>query len=325
MKQHQFEEQFSAEWDDFERGLNQTVGLPRGDQSAGLDFAHRYRRICQHLALARSRGYSIGLQHRLNQLVLAGQHDLYPDSVPIYSRIRLYFTRTFPRAVRQTWRWIAFSALLFLSALVMTGVAVYRNPTLVYSVLSYETVREFEQMYSGTPQKRGASARSADDDVLMFGYYLRHNTGIGFRLYGGSVLAGVGTLLALLWNGAHFGALGGYLTQAGYARNLFGFVVGHSALELTAIVLGGAAGFQLGFALLFPGRQPRLERFRRVARESLDLVYGMATLFFLAAAVEAFWSPRDDVSFVVKLACGALLWMILLSYFFWAGRDRDSD
>lgn len=323
MKQYKFEAKHAQEWEQFERYLNQQASVSRQNSQSWVEFSSRYRQICQCLALARSRNYSVDLQNRLNHLVLAGQQLLYPDRTPLYRRLSTYFLQTFPRAVRRDRRWVAWSALLFIVVMLVTGGVVYHSPALVYTVLPEKTVRDYEQLYrlEAVQSKR---PRSADDDLRMFGFYLSNNTAIGFKLYAGGVFGGLGTLVALLGNGAYFGALGGYLTQAGLSRTLYGFVAGHSAFEFSAIILAGAAGFQLGFALLFPGRRSRLRSFRRAARDSLELVYGMATLLVLAAFVEAFWSSLPMLSLSVKLGGGGVMWIALLSYFYWMGRG-DAD
>ena len=45
-----------------------------------------------------------------------------------------------------------------------------------------------------------------------------------------------------------------------------------------------------------------------------------ALLFFVAAFVEAFWSPLTGVPFAVKIGVGAAGWVLLLAYFAFAGR-----
>ena len=49
---------------------------------------------------------------------------------------------------------------------------------------------------------------------------------------------------------------------------------------------------------------------------------GLAGMLLLAAAVEAFWSPRTFLPPPVKYAVGGALWLLLLLYFGFAGRDR---
>ena len=107
----------------------------------------------------------------------------------------------------------------------------------------------------------------------MFGFYIRHNVGIAFQCFAAGLFAGVGSLFFLAYNGALIGAVAGYLTERGLAATFFSFVVTHSAFELTAIVLSGAAGLRLGTRLLAPGRQTRRavagQRRTRVHRDHL--------------------------------------------------------
>ena len=86
------------------------------------------------------------------------------------------------------------------------------------------------------------------------------------------------------------GAVAGYLTERGLSSTFYSFVATHSAFELTAIVLSGAAGLRIGHALLAPGRLTRRRRWSCATRESAVLLYGVTALLLVAAAVEAFWS-----------------------------------
>ena len=54
---------------------------------------------------------------------------------------------------------------------------------------------------------------------------------------------------------------------------------------------------------------------RLAAREALPLVIGAACMLVLAAAIEAFWSPRTEFPPAVKYAVGGVLWLVTLTYF----------
>ena len=86
--------------------------------------------------------------------------------------------------------------------------------------------------------------------------------------------------------------------------------------------MSGAAGLKLGYALVAPGLLRRSAALRRAAAEAVPLVVGLAGMLLLAAAVEAFWSPRTFLPPPVKYAVGGALWLFLLLYFGFAGRDR---
>ena len=62
MKQSLFESRHQPQWQAF---TAQLIQLEQGKAKASdmSDFPHHYRRLCQHLALAQERGYSLSLIH----------------------------------------------------------------------------------------------------------------------------------------------------------------------------------------------------------------------------------------------------------------------
>jgi uncharacterized membrane protein SpoIIM required for sporulation len=172
------------------------------------------------------------------------------------------------------------------------------------------------------PANRRLGMREADTNIAMFGFYIWNNVRIGFQTFAGGMLYGVGSAWFLGANGVILGAVSGYLTQVGYIDTFWSFVAGHSSWELIAIVMSGAAGFKLGLAIIAPGNMSRKSALMSAARPAVRLMYGAAGLFFVAAFVEAFWSPITAVPFAVKISVGVAGWILLLAYFALAGRTR---
>ena len=108
----------------------------------------------------------------------------------------------------------------------------------------------------------------------------------------------------------------GHMARSGYGETFFPFVVGHGSLELTAIVLSGAAGLKLGGALLSPGQYSRLTALRLASREAAVIVYGAGLMLVVAAALEAFWSSQAALPAIVKYSVGGALWFMTLAYLF---------
>ena len=100
-------------------------------------------------------------------------------------------------------------------------------------------------------------------------------------------------------------------------------MVTHGSFELTAIVLAGAAGLRLGYALLAPGRQTRLQSLTQAARESMVIVYGVILMLLIAAAIEAFWSSARWLPLPLKYSVAALCWAVVLAYLTFQGRRED--
>src|SRR3546814_6892093 len=88
------------------------------------------------------------------------------------------------------------------------------------------------------PAAAGAKlGRDSGSDLQMFGLYIANNISIGFRTFAGGLLAGVGSLLVLVFNGVMFGTVAAHLQGIGHGGPFWRLVVGHAAPELSAIVV----------------------------------------------------------------------------------------
>jgi uncharacterized membrane protein SpoIIM required for sporulation len=157
---------------------------------------------------------------------------------------------------------------------------------------------------------------------MMFAFYIWNNVRIGFQVFATGILFGLGTVFYLAYNGVLIGSVAGYITGIGYGEPFWSFVSGHSAMELTAIVIAGAAGLKLGAALIAPGTQSRGRALIEAARPAVRLVYGAALMFVIAAFIEGFWSPLTTIAPQTKFGIGAALWALLIAYLALAGRGR---
>jgi len=325
MKQSLFESHHQAEWQSFNETLE---ALERGktlEPVAISGFPAAYRRVCQQLALAQARGYSISFVERLQLLVQRGHHQLYRHRSPLAGRLLGFFLGGFARLVREEWRYLAAASLIFYVSLLGMAALVLAVPELVYSLISPEQLAEMEAMYDPDASRLGRfGERGSGDDWVMFGYYVMHNIGIAFQTFAGGLLFGLGSLFYLLFNGLMIGAIAGHLTGIGYDQPFWSFVIGHGAFELTAITLAGAAGLKLGVALVPPGRRLRSEALRQAAATAVRLIAG-ATLFLLVAAfIEAYWSSMTYPSASAKYAVGTLLWLLVGAYLAVSGRSSHA-
>jgi len=325
MKQQGFEDRFSGEWDAFERWLGQ--GQKRNGSAAPsidtTEMPRRYRRICQQLALARDRRYGAAVIERLHALATRGHHVLYGSRAGRKSRFVAFVLGGFPRAVRTEWRLVTLALVLFMGPLAAMIVGTGFYPDLAYYLLSPEQIAKFEHMYRPDAPHLGRLPE-ANSSFFMLGYYIWNNIKIAFQTFAGGLLFGAGSLFFLLFNGFFIGAVAGHLAHSGHFVPFFSFVSGHSALELTAIALSGAAGLKLGAALIAPGQLSRKQALVVAARAATGIVYGAAGMLLLAAFVEAFWSPLGAVEPTIKYGVGIALWVLVVGYFSLVGRGHGN-
>ena len=74
-----------------------------------------------------------------------------------------------------------------------------------------------------------------------------------------------------------------------------------------------------------PGRKSRALALRDNAQEAIGIVYGSATLFVMAAFVEALWSSQTWIPLMVKYGVGIALWLLVISYFTRLGRGASHE
>jgi len=322
MRQHAFERANEATWGRIRTLLDALEAKRRPGADVPVQQLPRLlRTVSGHYALARSRGYSPGLIRELHQLVRRGYRQLYRVR-PAWPRQLLDFAVAgFPRALRRHAGLFWLASALFFGPMLAMGLACANDDALIYSLLSADQVSQYESMYDPTNARLGRAADRQDtDDLMMFGFYVRNNVGIAFRVFAWGLVLGAGSLFVLATNGLFTGGVAGHLTQLGYGTPFWSFVSGHSALELTAIAIAGAAGLLLAKALLAPGRRSRLAALRANAAEALPLIAGAMGMLVLAAVVEAFWSSNAAIAPQVKYLAGAAGWMLVAAYLGLAGR-----
>jgi uncharacterized membrane protein SpoIIM required for sporulation len=308
----QFEHLYQADWEELEKLLAAIHGKRKEQRDThGERVAALYRCACEQLALARARSYPAYLVDRLERLSSDAHQAIYQQREFGLGRLRALAARDFPRAVRAHAAYVWIALAVFALPTIIVGLIVYSRPELILSVVDAETAADFERMYSGTEEAIGRQ-RGAETDLAMFGYYIRNNVGIAFQCFASGLIAGIGSLFYLAFNGVFFGAIAGYLTERGLSETFYSFVVTHAAFELTAIVLSGAAGLRIGHALLMPGRLSRRQALVVAARESIVIVYGVAVMLLIAAAIEAFWSSAVWIPPIMKYSVAAACWIAVL-------------
>lgn len=318
MKQLEFESLYSAFWAELESTFSDSENTKPELLS---QFPKDYRRLCQHLAVAKSRRYSTTLISRLNGLVHQGYETLYADAPKHNDGILSFITYGFPGVLRANKVFLLVATAVFVLPFALMMIGVMLNDQLIYSLMDAGNVRMMESMYDPTLSKLGRE-RQSDSDLMMFGFYIYNNIGIAFKCFATGLFLGVGSLFTLAFNGLSIGAVSGHLTALGFTETFYPFVAGHGSFELTAIVFSGAAGLKLGYSLLAPGAQPRLSALQIAAKDAIKIMYGVFIMLLIAAFIEAFWSSSSTLPNMVKYVVGLGLWAFVLYYCFFFARQR---
>ncbi|GDX82129.1 hypothetical protein LBMAG42_39400 [Deltaproteobacteria bacterium] len=212
-------------------------------------------------------------------------HRSRPASVHLsVEPVRRFLFEEFPAALHRNLGWFGIASALFWVPFVLCALGAAFDPDVAARLLPPGVRGDLEDWYLHP------DSRSADQNATMAGFYVLNNVGIALRAAGAGVLGGLGTAWVLVSNGIAIGSTTGYLASVGALGNLLRFTSGHTAWELTAILIAGASGLRLGAALVAPGDRTRAASLRLAGPDVLRLAGGAATMLLVAAMIEGFWS-----------------------------------
>ena len=319
MQGKEFETKNSPRWQEYEQVVTKLEKKSREiDASA---FPRMFREICTDLALARQRMYGMTMSEGLNRLVIRGHKLIHRRAGGTWARLLRLLAVDFPVALRAEWRLCIVATLSFL--LPLLGVALagfyWSDFSWVEAVLGPDMMEQLSKMYGDKNDQIANLREEYGSNFMMFCFYIWNNIGIDFRIFAGGMLACLGTLFFLFYNGVFFGAVIAYIHVACSPEAFYSFVAGHSSFELIAMVIAGVAGLRIGLGILHPGRKTIARSLLDAGRKALPLIYGAALMTLVAAAIEGFWSAQAMPS-MVKYVTGISLWVVVIAYLALSGR-----
>jgi len=293
-----------------------------GRRSRGLDsdrvlrLGELYRSAAADLAVARQRWPGDPAVRRLDELVARARHLVYAAPHRRLSALG-FFATGYWRLVAARPLMLAVSALLlFAPAALAAGWAV-DDPGAAGGLVpaQYRSVAE--------PRTQGTDlGLSADEEAGTAAEIFTNNIRVTFGAFAGGITGGVLTAAVLLFNGVLLGAVAGLAWGAGNSRPFVELVVAHGVLELSCIVVAGAAGLRLGWALIAPGRLPRGLAVGQEARRAVLIALGTAPWLVVAGLVEGFLTP-SGLGLARAIAIGACLGTVYWSLVLWRGALTD--
>lgn len=274
-----------------------------------------YQRTAAQLSYARTYYDDPGLTSRLTIVVAKASGAIYGTRGRAGSTFKRFLTETFPVAVYRSRRFIAASAALFFVPAIAVGAWLANSPDALDVAVPKDTQQalldtEFEDYYSREP------AQQFSTRVLV------NNIQVSFFAFAFGALL-VPTALLLIYNSLNLGVAAGLFIHAGEAGKFFGLILPHGLLELTAIVIAGAAGLRLGWAVLFPGDRPRGEALAEEGRRSVVIVLGLMLCFIVAGLIEGFVTP-SGLPTSVRVAVGVAVEVVFISWVVTRGRVAEA-
>jgi uncharacterized membrane protein SpoIIM required for sporulation len=300
-----FEAERGPGWQRLRAALERAKGRPERLGADGvLELGALYRQAAADLAYARRRFPGDPVVARLEALVVAGRGAVYGQARRqggLWSFLsRGYWERLAERPLPLLVAW-----LLLLAPAVGAGVWAATDPGAALGVVP----SELQAAADPPPEGRDYDAATAG---AFSAQVLTNNIQVTLTAFG------LGTVLALAFNGAILGVITGLAFEGGNAPALLRLLSAHGPLELSCIVVGGAAGLRLGWALISPGPRRRGRALVVEARQAVEIALGTAPWLVVCGFAEGYLTG-PSLPLAVQLSIGVALAGLFWSLVVWRG------
>ncbi len=286
------------------------------------ELTERFVELTDDLSYARTFFPDANVTRYLNGLAAQMHRGLMQNRREERNRFVTFWTHELPTLFYRSHRLLAVSAGIFLIAGLLGWISAAHDPTFVRLILGDGYVNmTLENIKKGDP----LGVYGTMDQATMFAAITFNNIFVAFRTFVFGLLASVGTILMLFYNGVMLGAFQQFFYERGLLLDSVLKIWIHGTLEISAIVIAGCAGLTVGNSLLFPGTFARLESFKRGIKQGLKIAVGLVPIFIMAGFLESFVTRLElpavvSVS-IIGLSAAFIGWYFIL-YPIRLNRDR---
>ena len=150
-----------------------------------------------------------------------------------------------------------------------------------------------------------------ESEANMFLSITLNNIMVSFNVFVSGVLTSFMSGILLFRNGIMIGCFDTFFYQHGLLGESLLATMLHGTLELSAIIVAGAAGLAIGNGWLFPGTYSRIVSFQRWRKEGNGrLLWGTIPIFYLSR----FYREFHNSSYGTERYCSAQYHPVIISF-----------
>ena len=306
MKEVSFIRQNIEKWKQTEKVIE------KADKLSPDIVANTYIDVTSDLSFSQSHFPTSRITIYLNNLASSLHHAIYKSKKEKYSRIVTYWTKEIPTVMAQSQKELFYSFLIFAISALIGIISAMHDETFVRLILGDSYVdMTLQNIANGEPM----AVYDSSSELPMFLSITLNNIMVAFNVFAMGLFTGFGSGYMLFTNGVMIGAFQTFFFQHGLLGESMLSVWLHGTLEISAIIVAGAAGIVLGNSWFFPGTYSRTTAFKHGAKRGLKIVIGTVPLFILAGFLEGFVTRHTEWPFAVRLTL-ILLSLIFIIYYY---------
>ncbi len=307
MRETSFIKQKKDKWKSVEAALNKESKDP--DQ-----LKEAFIQITDDLSYARTFYPNRSVRVYLNNLAQQIFYSIYKSKRTGQNRFIKFWTDELPHLVFQSKKAFQLSLGIFVLAFLIGAFSSAMDIEFPRVILGdYYVDMTIENIESGDPM---AVYKQKGEFDMSLGITL-NNLLVAFRTFVLGVFFAIGSIAIMLYNGIMVGAFQYFFYEKGVFWESFLTIWTHGTLEISAIIIAGAAGMTMGSGLVFPGTYTRLQAFLMSARRGMKIMIGITPIIILAGIIEGYLTRYTETPDVIRLFFILGCLAFVLFYFVW--------
>jgi len=245
----------------------------------------------------------------LNGLAAQLHRHIYRNKKEESNRIVQFWREELPLIFYQSRREFIYSFIIFAAAICIGALSTANDSSYARYILGDRYINmTISNIEKGDPMAVYKDMQQVD----MFLGITFNNIRVSFIAFAMGVFCSIGTVYVLISNGIMLGTFQYFFYQRELLVESALAIWVHGTLEISAIVIAGAAGLAMGNSILFPGTYSRMQSFMQGARRGLKMIVGMIPIFFAAGLLESFVTRHTDMPLLLNLSIiiGSLVFFI---------------
>lgn len=305
MKESKFIEQNQKKWAEFEEMQN-------NKHKDNNHYSKLFIQITDDLSYARTFYSNRSVRLYLNKLAQDIFHKLFSKNKKQKSFFKDFWLEELPSVMyyHRTELLVSFTTLIIAIGI---GLLTYMHDNEFAAKILGDT---YLQMTAENIAKKDPMAvYKSMSPVQMFNHIVINNLRVDIITFFFGIIFSIGSIFVLIHNGLMLSAFQFYFIKQGLFWESFLAVWLHGTLEISAMVICGAAGIVLGKGLVFPGTYSRSQAFFSSAQRATKIFIAVLPITIVAAIIEAFLTRYTETPAIIRFIFILFSLGFILAYF----------
>jgi len=301
MREALFIKQNSAKWKTYENAETHDPD----------ELAERFLNISDDLAYSKTFYSSSKTTLYLNGLAAGFHQSIYKNKKEKTNRFVYFWQFELPSLFKTYHRQILYSFIFFITFFLIGVLSARYDNSFVRLILTDDYVNMTnENISKGDP----FGVFKSQNEFIMFWLIAKNNITITVQTFLSGITCSVGTLYFLFRNGLMVGCFQYLFISKGLGMQSVLVIWIHGTLEISTIILAGAAGLIMGNSILFPKTYTRFVSLKKGALDGLKIILGIVPIVVTAAIFESFVTRHTEMPVWLSGSILAISFLFIIWY-----------